>query len=261
MLIDSHCHLSHTKFQGELPDIVARADAAKVEMMVSISTRLDEAAPIAEIAATYPQIVYSVGVHPLEVESSPNLSAEELLELASKPKVVALGETGLDFFRTRANEDLQKRLFSIHIDVARQTGLPVIIHTRGADDETAELLSKEMAKGSFSAVIHCFTASKKFAEQALELGLYISLSGILTFNKADEIRDAVEIMPLERLLVETDAPFLAPEPFRGKRNEPAYVAETAKKLAELKGVSSAEMIEITGNNFFNLFTKARKYKR
>jgi TatD DNase family protein len=230
-------------------------------MMVSISTRLDEALPIAEIAATYPQVVYSVGVHPLEAQNYPALAARELLELAKKPKVVALGETGLDFFRKRDHEEIQKQLFSTHIDVARQTGLPVVIHSRGADDETAELLAEEMAKGEFKALIHCFTASKKLAEQVLALGLYISLSGILTFSNAEGIREAVEIMPLDRLLVETDAPYLAPVPVRGKRNEPSYITHTANYLAKLKGVSPQEMIEITGNNFFNLFTEAKKYRQ
>ena len=258
MLIDSHCHLNFPDYKEDLPNVIARALSSGVEMMVSISTRLDEAAPIAKIAETYPQVVYSVGVHPHEVRHYAELSKEELLALAKKPKVVAFGETGLDFFRGRDDEALQKKLFRIHIEVARELKLPVIIHTRSADDETAEILTDEMKKGEFPALIHCFTASKKFAEQVLEMGLYISISGILTFKKAEALRDAVSIVPLERLLLETDAPYLAPQPHRGKRNEPSFITHTAQRLAELKGVAPEEIIEITGDNFFKLFTKAKK---
>lgn len=257
MLIDSHCHLN--MLSNDLPHLMHRANKAGLGLLVSIATRLDEVAGIAKIAATYPQVVYSVGVHPMEVQNYRDLTLNQLLELADKPKVVALGETGLDFYRNRDHEELQKHLFRIHIEAARQTGLPVVIHTRGADDETAQLLEEEMAKGAFPALIHCFTASKKFAEQALALGLYISLSGIITFKNAQDIRDGVAIMPLDRLLIETDAPYLAPVPVRGKTNEPAFVAHTAKHLAQLKGISADELAQITTTNFFQLFARAKQY--
>ncbi len=261
MLVDSHCHLNFPDFQQDLDEVVARAQAAGVDMMVSISTRLDEAKSMAAIASKYASVVYSVGVHPHEVASHAEMTLETLLELARAPKVVGLGETGLDFYFNRDYEELQKQLFSIHIEASRQTGLPVIIHSRGADDEMIELLTAEKAKGDFPALIHCFTSNAAFAKKALELGLYISLSGILTFKNAEALRDAVEIIPVERLLVETDSPYLAPMPNRGKRNEPAYVVQTAEYLAKLKSTTLDDVARITSNNFYALFTEAKKYRK
>lgn len=260
MLIDSHCHLNFPSFQDDLDDVVERADAAGVKMLTSICTKLDEVLELENLAQKYPQLVYTVGVHPSEVQHHKDLSVEELLALTQKTKVVGLGETGLDFFHNRDYEKLQKQLFCIHIEVARQTGLPVVIHSRAADDEMSQILTEEMAKGKFPALMHCFTASTSLAQTALNLGLYISLSGIITFKNAQELRETLKIIPNDRLLVETDAPYLAPEPNRGKRNEPSFVAHTARYLAELKSITTQQMIEITGNNYFNLFKKAKNYK-
>lgn len=259
MLVDSHCHLSFPDYQEDLEAVMARAEAADVRYMLTISTKLSDFPNVLQVAEAYPNVWCTAGVHPHEAEAEgAEATPERLAILTRHPKVVGLGETGLDFYYEHSPREAQKEAFRAHIAVARETGLPVIVHSRNAEAETVEVLREEMGKGAFSGVIHCFTGTDVLAKGALELGFYISLSGILTFKKADELRETVRKIPLERLLVETDAPYLAPVPYRGKRNEPAYTAETAKVAAELFGMDEAAFAEATTANFFKLFTKATR---
>lgn len=255
-LVDSHCHLDFPDFADELDDVVARARDAGVGTMVTICTHLSRFERVRAIAERYEGIWCTVGVHPHEADSEgAAATAEALIERAADPLVVGIGETGLDFYYEHSARDAQTASFRSHIAAARETGLPLIVHTRDADDETVDILHAEYAKGPFTGVIHCFSTSRKLAEKALEIGMYISLSGIVTFRRAEDLRDTVRALPLDRLLVETDAPYLAPVPKRGKRNEPAFVAHTAAVVAELKGLGAAEFARITSDNFFRLFHK------
>jgi TatD DNase family protein len=256
MLVDSHCHLNYPEF-ADLPAVLARAEAAGIGLMQTIGCKRSDFAPVLEIARRDPRIFCSIGVHPHEAEHHEDLTLEELLGYAADPKVIGLGETGLDYYYEHSPRDVQQRLFRMHIEASRISGLPVIVHTRDADEDTIRILREEHAKGAFPGLIHCFSSGPEMAEAAVELGLSISISGIITFRKAQELRDTVAKVPLESLLVETDAPYLAPEPHRGKKNEPAFTAITAQKLAEIKGVSLAEITEITTNNFMKLFAKAK----
>ncbi|MEE8545127.1 MAG: TatD family hydrolase [Alphaproteobacteria bacterium] len=256
MLVDSHCHLDFPDFADELDEVVARAQAAGVGTMVTICTRLSEFDRVRAIAERFPGVYCSVGVHPHEAAAESGVSAARLIELARHPKVVGVGETGLDYYYEHSPRAAQRESFRIHAAAARASGLPLIVHSRDADDETIEILAEEMAKGAFSGVIHCFSSGPALAERALALGLYISLAGIVTFKKSEALREVARTLPLERLLVETDAPYLAPVPKRGKRNEPAYVAHTAACVAEIKGMSSAELAAATSANFRALFEKA-----
>jgi TatD DNase family protein len=255
MLVDSHCHLDFPEFAPELDAVVARAQQAGVGVCVSIGTRMDGFPKVREIAERFPDVWCSVGIHPHEAEKELLDGPAALVEAAGHPKVVGIGETGLDYYYEHSPRGEQIKNFRAHIEAARQTGLPVIVHTRDADDDTLMVLREEMAKKPFTGLIHCFTGTKRLAEAALELGLYISVSGIATFKKSDELRAVLKDVPLERLLVETDAPFLAPMPHRGKRNEPAFVKHTAAALATLKGVSAQELEDATTANFFRLFSK------
>jgi len=255
VLIDSHCHLDFPEFAEDLDATLARARAAGIDKMLTISTRLDRFDAVRAVAEKSDRIWCSVGIHPHEAAAAMGASADRLIALAEGPKVVGIGETGLDYFYEHSPREIQRDLFRIHIQAARQSGLPLIVHTRDADDETAAILVDEMGKGAFTGLIHCFSASRDFAETALELGFYISVSGIITFNKAQALRDVVQGIPLDRLLVETDAPFLAPVPYRGKRNEPAFTAATATKLAGIKGVDIDTLAAATTANFHRLFTK------
>ncbi len=255
MLIDSHCHLDFQEFAPERDAVVARAQAAGLGRMITISTRVDAFASISAIADAYEPVYCTVGTHPLEAHRDPEVSTAQLVALASHPKCVGLGEAGLDYHYDTAPRDVAHRVFRTHIAAARETGLPLVIHSRDADDDMAAILKDEMGKGAFKALLHCFTSSAKLAEAGLELGLSISFSGVLTFKKSEELRAIAKSVPLDRLLVETDAPFLAPQPYRGKRNEPSYVVETAKILAEVKGVSAAEIADITTANVLRLFSK------
>jgi TatD DNase family protein len=255
MLIDSHCHLDFQDFAPERDAVVARAQAAGLARMITISTRVDAFASISAIADAYEPVYCTVGTHPLEASRDPEVSVEQLIAHASHPKCVGLGEAGLDYHYDVAPRDVAHRVFRTHIEAARQTGLPLVIHSRDADDDMAAILADEMGKGAFKALLHCFTSSAKLAEAGIELGLSISFSGVLTFKKSDELRAIAGKVPLDRLLVETDAPFLAPQPFRGKRNEPAYVVETAKVLADVKGISEAEIAAVTTANVLRLFSK------
>jgi len=255
MLVDSHCHLDFPDFAEELDAVVARAERAGIGTMLTICTHLSKFDRVKAVADRFPNVYCSVGIHPHEAEGEELDAAETLIELADDPKVVAFGETGLDFFYEHSPRAAQEAKFRIHIDAARRAGLPVIIHTRDAEDDTLRILREEMEKGPFTGVVHCFSSSRDLADTAVEMGLYISLSGIVTFKKADALRETVASVPLDRLLVETDAPFLAPVPKRGKRNEPAFTVFTAEKVAEIKGVSPTELADVTTRNFFKLFSK------
>jgi TatD DNase family protein len=256
VLVDSHCHLDFADFAGELDAVVARARAAGVGLMVTISTRLDSFPAVLAIAERFDDVFCSVGVHPHEAAREPAADAERLIALARHPKVVGIGETGLDYYYERSPREAQARSFRAHIAAARATGLPLIVHARDADDDIAAILAEEMAKGPYCGLLHCFSSSRRLAERAVALGLYVSLSGILTFKNAEDLRATARALPLERLLVETDAPYLAPVPTRGKRNEPAFVAHTAAALARLKGLAVEEVARATTANFRALFAKA-----
>jgi TatD DNase family protein len=258
MLVDSHCHLDFPEFAAELDAVVDRARAAGVGRMVTIGTRLSKFDQVLRVAERFDDVSCSVGVHPHEAANEPGEDAERLVALARHPKVVGIGETGLDYFYEHSPRDRQAASFRAHIAAARETGLPLIVHARDADDDMAQILGEEMGKGRFTAVLHCFSSSRQLAEKAVELGLYISLSGIVTFKKADSLRETAKAIPLDRLLVETDAPYLAPVPVRGKRNEPAFVAHTAAAVAALRGMDTAALVAATGANFFRLFAKAPK---
>lgn len=256
MLVDSHCHLDFPDFENELDGVLARAQNAGIGYMLTICTRLEKFAPILELARRHNNMSCSVGVHPHNVGDGTEASVDELLRLAGDANVIGFGETGLDFFYDHSPRDIQERSFRTHIAASRQANLPVIVHTRDADADMVRILRDEYEKGAFPGLIHCFSSGPELAEAVLDMGFYISVSGIITFKTADELRETVSNVPLERILVETDAPYLAPVPKRGKRNEPAFTAYTAARVAELKGVSDEVLAEITTENFFRLFSKA-----
>jgi len=256
MLIDSHCHLEYKGLIEEQAMVIARARAAGVGAFLNISTRQSEWDQVIATAAREPDIFASVGIHPHEADAHADLGRAVLLAATHHPKVIAIGETGLDYYYDKSDRAVQQALFRMHIDVARETKLPLIIHTRDAEDDTHAILADEMGKGAFPALIHCFTASADFAEKVLALGLTISLSGIVTFKNAKDLQDIAKIIPQDRLLVETDSPFLAPVPNRGKVCEPAFVADTARFVAELRGVSPEVLARQTTANFARLFAKA-----
>jgi TatD DNase family protein len=258
MLVDSHCHLDFPEFAPELDAVVDRARAAGVGLCVSIGTTLEGFPRVRAVAERFDSVWCSVGIHPHEAEKEPLQDAQALITLAQGPKVVGIGETGLDYFYEHSPRAAQRKNFRLHIAAARELGLPLIVHTRDAEDDTIEILRDEMERGTFTGLIHCFTGTKKLADAALDLGFYISVSGIATFKKSEELRAVIREVPLEHLLVETDAPFLAPVPHRGKRNEPAFVARTADVLAQLKGVSGEDLAAQTTQNFFSLFRKVKK---
>ena len=255
MLIDSHCHLDFPDFAAELDAVVARAAAAGVDRMVTISTRVRKHADILAIAEQFPNVFCSVGTHPHNAHEELDITADQLVERARHAKVVAIGEAGLDYHYDFSPRAAQEQGFRAHIAAARATKLPLVIHSREADDDTARLLEEEMGKGAFPAVLHCFTGGPDLARRAITLGHYVSFTGILTFKNSGDLRAIAQELPIERILVETDAPYLAPGKFRGKRNEPAYVIETAKVLADVRGVSLDEIARITTDNFFRLFAK------
>jgi TatD DNase family protein len=257
MLVDSHCHLDFPDFAAELGDVVGRARDAGIGHMLTISTRVRKFPDILAVAERLPNVTCSVGTHPHSASEERGIAAKDIAVLAEHPRVVAIGEAGLDYFYQKSSREDQEAGFRTHIEVARMTGLPLVIHTRDADEDTARILREEMAKGRFAAVLHCFTGGRSLAETGIELGLYVSFSGILTFPKSTALRELAASLPMDRLLVETDAPFLAPQPYRGKRNEPSFVRHTAKVLAEVKGVSEADIADATTANFFRLFSKAK----
>jgi TatD DNase family protein len=255
MLVDSHCHLDFPDFASELDDVVARARAAGVSRIVTISTRVKKHAQVLAIAEKFPDVFCSVGTHPHNAQEEADITAQDLIERAKHPKVVAIGEAGLDYHYDKSPRDVQEKSFREHIAAARVTGLPLVIHSRDCDDDMARILEEETGKGAFPAVLHCFTGGRDLAFKAMRLGLYISFTGILTFKNSGALRELAAELPAERVLVETDAPYLAPMPYRGKRNEPAYVVETAKVLAEACGVPAEVMARRTTENFFRLFSK------
>lgn len=255
-LVDSHCHLDFPDFGDELDDVVARAGRAGISHMVTISTHVTKFPQVRAVAERFDNIFCTVGIHPHEAATEPEVTVAELTEMSNHPKVVGIGETGLDFFYEHSPRDIQERQFRTHIDVARNTGLPLIVHTRDADVDTIRILEEEHAKGPFPGLIHCFSASQELAERMVAIGFYISFSGIVTFKKADELRQVAATVPEDRVLVETDSPYLAPVPRRGKRNEPAYTAFTAAKVAEVRGIAPSQLAAITTANFRRLFTKA-----
>ena len=257
MLVDSHCHLNYKGLIEDQEAVIARARAAGVGTMLNISTRASEWDAVIATAERDPDIWATVGIHPHEADAHPDIDTGKLIAAASHPKVIGIGETGLDYYYDHSDRDRQKSSFRSHIAASRETGLPLIVHTRDAEQDTAEILADEMGKGAFTGIIHCFTASADFAEKALALGLHISLSGIVTFKNAKDLQETAKNIPEDRLLVETDAPFLAPVPHRGKTCEPAYVADTANFIAGLRGISREELESRTSDNFFRLFLKAR----
>ena len=255
MLVDSHCHLDFPEFSGDLDALVARATEAGIGRIVTISTRVRRLSELLAIAERFPNVYCSVGTHPHHADEEDGISANELAELTRHPKVVALGEAGLDYFYDNGSPQAQARGFRAHIAAARMTGLPLVIHTREADEDCGRILEEEAARGPFRAVLHCYTGGRDLAMKAIELGFSISFTGILTFKKSDTLRAIAAELPADRIMIETDSPYLAPGKFRGKRNEPAYVVEVAKVLAEVRGVSVDEISRQTSQNFFRLFSK------
>jgi len=255
MLVDSHCHLDFPDFAAELDGVVGRAKAADVGRMVTISTRIKRHGALIDIAERFPDVFCSVGTHPHQAHEELDIGVDEIVGRTQHPKVVAIGEAGLDYHYDYSPRDAQERGFRNHIAAARATGLPLVIHSREADADMADILEQETGKGAFPAVLHCFTGGPELAQRAIALGLYISFTGIVTFKKSDELRAIAASLPADRFLIETDAPYLAPGPYRGKRNEPAYVVETAKVLADVRGVSFDELARQTTANFFRLFGK------
>jgi len=254
-LADSHCHLIYKGLGEQQPEVLARARDAGVVAMLNISTRENEWDDVIAVAEREADVWASVGIHPHEADQHPDVDTAKLVERARHPRVVGIGESGLDYYYDHSDRDRQRHSFRAHLAASRETGLPIIVHTRDAEADTAEILRDEMGKGPFPGVIHCFTASGEFADIALELGLYISISGIVTFKNAKDLQETAARLPLDRLLIETDAPFLAPVPHRGKTGEPAFVADTCRFLAQLRGEDPEELAEATRQNFHKLFAK------
>jgi len=259
-IVDSHCHLDFPDFDDDLDTVIANAQAAGVERMVTICTKLKALEKVRGIAETYGPVFFAAGTHPMSAASEPMVSVDELLAVTQHPKMVGIGETGLDYHYTSDSADIQKKSLAIHIEAARQSQLPLIIHSRAADDDMAEILQAEMANGAFPLVMHCFSSGPELARTALELGGYLSMSGVATFKKAQEVRDIFAAAPVERILVETDAPYLAPPPHRGKRNEPAYTALTAQVGADVFGMELEAFASRTTQNFDTLFARAAAWR-
>ena len=258
MLVDSHCHLDYEAFTEDFSEILARAKLNDVQFMQTISTKVTEFHKLKKLIETYPEIYASIGIHPHEVDEHPEVSVAELFEYTKHPKVIGIGETGLDLYYKHSDIEKQKEYFMRHIEVSHLSGLPLIIHTRDADPLTIEILTEARKKYNFTGLIHCFSSeSIEFAQQCLDLGLYISISGIVTFKKALALQEVVKYVPLDKLLVETDSPYLAPTPFRGKRNEPSFVKQVAEMVAQLKEVEYKKVADKTTENFFTLFSKAK----
>lgn len=258
MFVDSHCHLNYKGLVEQQAEVLSRARESGVSAMLNISTREREWDEVIGLAEQETDVWASVGIHPHEADQHVGMDCAKLVQKSGHPRVVAIGETGLDYYYDKSDRAQQCLGFREHIKASRQTGLPIIIHTRDAEADTATILTEEMREGAFTGVIHCFTASADFARIALDLGLYISLSGIVTFKNAKDIQDVAKWLPADRLLVETDAPFLAPVPHRGRTGEPAFVADTARFVAQLRDVSAETLAQQTSDNFYNLFLKAKR---
>lgn len=259
-ITDSHCHLDFPDFEGEVDAVVARAAGAGVTRMVTICTRLRNEPAVRAIAEAHAPVFYAAGTHPMSAAEEPMATVDELVALARHPKFVGIGETGLDYHYTADSAEVQKRSLRVHIAAARETGLPLIIHARAADDDMARILTDEYRNGAYACVMHCFSSGPELARAAIDLGFYLSMSGIATFPKSQEVRDIFAAAPVDRILVETDSPYLAPPPHRGRRNEPAYAAITARKGAEVFGLDHAEFAARTQDNFDRLFAKAARWK-
>lgn len=255
-LVDSHCHLDFPDFDEERADVVARAAEAGVTRMVTICTRLRLEPQVRAIAESFKNVFYAAGTHPMSAADEPLATVDELVSLAKHPKFVGIGETGLDYHYTADSKDIQQQSLRVHIDAARETGLPLIIHARAADDDTARILREGFDNGAYTCVMHCFSSSAELAKAALDMGFYLSMSGIAAFPKSQELRNIFAAAPVDRVLVETDSPYLAPPPYRGKRNEPAYTAHTARVGAEVFGLSYEDFAAQTTANFDRLFWKA-----
>jgi TatD DNase family protein len=260
ILVDSHCHLDFSDFNGELPEIIARAKAAGVARMVSICTRLEAEPIVRAIAEAYDPVFYACGTHPMSVGKDPMATVDQLVAIAAHPKMVGIGETGLDYHYTVESKDAQQQSLRVHIEAARQTGLPLIIHARAADDDMARILTEEHRAGAYACVMHCFSSSAELGRAALDLGFYLSMSGIAAFPRSAALRDIFTSAPLDRILVETDSPYLAPPPHRGRRNEPAYTAFTAAIGATAFGLSPDDFAAATTANFDHLFAKAAAWR-
>ncbi|HTU11084.1 MAG TPA: TatD family hydrolase [Allosphingosinicella sp.] len=256
MFVDSHCHLNYKGLVEDQQAVLARARAAGVDRMLNISTRASEWDAVIAVAERESDVMASVGIHPHEADVHPDVETATLVEKAAHPKVIGIGESGLDYYYDHSDRARQRDSFRNHIAAARDTQLPLIVHTRDAEEDTLEILGEEMGKGAYPALIHCFTASQDFADKVLALGLYISISGIVTFKNAKDLQEAARTVPLDRLLVETDSPFLAPVPHRGRPCEPAFVADTARFLADLRGEPLETLAAATSANFYRLFSKA-----
>lgn len=255
MLVDRHCHIDRHEFAKDLDGVVKRAKAAGVGILVDISTRIRKFDEVKALVERFDNVYGSVGTHPHNAHEELDIPVSEIVRLSRHPKIVSIGEAGLDYFYKHSTPAAQAEGFRNHIAAARETGLPLEIHTRDADADTLAILKEEHASGPFPAILHCFTGGRELAMGAVDLGLYVSFSGVISFKKSEALREIARDIPMERLLVETDAPFLAPEPYRGKLNEPAYIVHTAKALAAVKGVSEDEIARTTTENFFRLFTK------
>lgn len=258
-ITDSHCHLDFPELIAELPEVIARAQDAGVARMVTICTKLKNEPAVRAIAEAHAPVFYAAGTHPMSVASEPMATLEQLTLIAQHPKMVGIGETGLDYHYTAESAQMQQNSLRIHIAAARETGLPLIIHSRDADDDMAAILREEHAKGAYTCVMHCFSSSAELGRAALDLGFYLSMSGITAFPKSQELRDIFAAAPVERILVETDSPYLAPPPHRGRRNEPAFTAHTARKAAETFGIDYADFAAQSEANFERLFTKVAAY--
>ncbi len=259
-ITDSHCHLDFPDFEGQLDEIITRAAEAGVGRMVTICTKLENEPAVRAIAEAHAPVFYAAATHPMNVAEQPMVSVEQLVALAAHPKFIAVGETGLDYHYTADTAAIQQQSLRIHIEAARQTALPLIIHSRDADDDMADILADELRKGHFGCVMHCFSSSAELARAAVDLGFYLSMSGIAAFPKSQALRDIFAAAPLDRILVETDAPYLAPPPHRGKRNEPAFTAHTARIGAQVFGMEYADFAAATQANFDRLFTKAAQHR-
>lgn len=255
-IVDSHCHLDFADFATELPDVIARANAAGVARMVTICTRLKHEPNVRAIAEAYPSVYYAAGTHPMSAAEEPMAALDQLIALAHHPKFVGIGETGLDYHYSADSAEVQKTSLRLHIEAAQETGLPLIIHARDADADMAEILSQGFAKRPYSCVMHCFSSSAELARAALDMGFYLSMSGITAFPKSHDLRAIFKSAPIDRILLETDSPYLAPPPYRGRRNEPAYTAFTARAAAQIFDISETAFAAQTTANFNRLFTKA-----
>ena len=257
MLVDSHCHLNYPEFK-DLQATIAAADEAGVKMMLTISTKLSEFKDVIAIAEQAPNIYASIGIHPHEAQDHQNLSLDTLLDYSRHPKVIGIGETGLDYYYEHSPREAQQALFRLHIEASRISGLPLIVHSRDADEETVGILHEAYKQGPFTGLIHCFSSSEYLAVKSMEIGFYISIAGILTFKKSEALREMVRQFPLNRLLVETDSPYLAPEPYRGRSNQPAFTRLVAERMAAIKNISYEDVASNTSSNFFNLFSKVQR---